>query len=88
LVGGGLIRSLGGWKAIKIMGKEERERIKGDERILGDSDFVIQVLEEADEKFNRYYEMKRLGYDLKTVEDRVCKIFKIEREDIYSKSSH
>ncbi|NQT55711.1 MAG: transposase [Desulfobacteraceae bacterium] len=86
LVGGGLIRSLGGWKAIKTMGKGERERIKGDERILGDSNFVLQVLEEADEKFNRYYEVKRLGYDLKTVEDRVCKIFKIEREDIYSKS--
>jgi len=84
LVGGGLIRSLGGWKAIKRMGK--RERIKGDERILGDSDFVLQVLEEADETFNRHYEMKRLGYDLKTVEDRVCKIFKIDPEDIYSKS--
>lgn len=84
LVGGGLIRSLGGWEAIKRMGK--RERIKGDERILGDSDFVLQVLEEADETFNRYYEMKRLGYDLKTVEYRVCRIFKIGTEDIYSKS--
>jgi len=84
LVGGGLIRSLGGWEAIKRMGK--RERIKGDERILGDSDFVFQVLEEADETFNRYYEMKILGYDLKTVEDRVCRIFKIGTEDIYSKS--
>ncbi|MBW1613416.1 MAG: transposase, partial [Deltaproteobacteria bacterium] len=84
LVGGGLIRSLGGWEAIKGMGK--RERIKGDERILRDSDFVLQVLKEADETFNRYYEMKRLGYDLKTVEDRVCRIFKINPEDIYSKS--
>ena len=86
LVGGGLIRSLGGWKAVKSMGKGERERIKGDERILGDSDFVLQVLEEADETFNRYYEIKRQGYDLKTVEDRVCNIFKIETEDLYSKS--
>jgi putative transposase len=84
LVGGGLIRSLGGWKAVKRMRK--RQRIKGDERILGDSDFVLQVLEKADETFNRYYEMKRLGYDLKTVEDRVCRIFKIGTEDIYSKS--
>ena len=52
LVGGGLIRSLGGWEAIKGIGK--RERRKGDERILGDSDFVLQVLEETDETFNRY----------------------------------
>jgi hypothetical protein len=86
LVGGGLIRSLGGWEAIKGMGKGERARIKGDERILGDSDFVLQVLKETDETFNRYYEMKRLGYDLKAVENRVCEIFKIGAEDIYSKS--
>lgn len=86
LVGGGLIRSLGGWDAVKKIGKRDRERIKGDERILGDNDFVLQILEEANEQFNRYYEMKRLGYDLKTVEKRVCNLFELERDDIYSKS--
>lgn len=86
LVGGGLIRSLGGWAAVKGIGKKKRDWARGDERILGDSDFVLQVLEEAEEKFNRYYEMKRLGYDLKTVEERVCEIFRIDREDIYSRS--
>ena len=86
LVGGGLIRSLGGWKAVKSMGKGERQRIKGDERILGDSDFLLQVLEEADETVNRSYEIKRRGCDFKTVEDRVCSIFRIAPEDLYAKS--
>ena len=86
MVGGGLIRSLGGWKAVKGMGKGESQRIKGDERILGDSDFVLQVLEEADETVNRSYEIKRRGYDFKTVEDRVCRIFSIAPEDLYAKS--
>jgi chromosomal replication initiation ATPase DnaA len=53
---------------------------------LGDSDSVLQVLEESRERSERYYELKRLGYDLKTVEDRVCQIFNIGRKDIYSGS--
>ena len=40
----------------------------------------------AEENFERYYDMKRSGYDLKTVEDRVCKIFNLERKGIYSGS--
>jgi hypothetical protein len=43
LVGGGLIRSLGGWDVVKKVGKRGIERMKGDERILGDGDFVLQV---------------------------------------------
>ena len=38
---------------------------------------------------DRYYEIKeinRQGYDLKTVEDRVCSIFTIAPEDLYAKS--
>lgn len=86
LVGGGLIRSLGGWAEVKKMRLKGHDRLKGDERILGDSDFVLQVLKEADEKFNRYYEMKTMGYNLKEIEKKVCDIFQIEPEDIYIKS--
>ncbi|MBW1737840.1 MAG: transposase [Deltaproteobacteria bacterium] len=86
LVGGGLIRSLGGWDVIKKSGLKSIGRVKGDDRILGDSEFVLQMLKEADDKFNRYYELKRLGYNLQSVEDRVCKIFDLSVRDIYSKS--
>ena len=50
-MGGGLVRSLGGWKAIKVL-RGVGERIKGDERILGDGDFVAekQLLMTADGK--------------------------------------
>ena len=47
LVGGGLIRSAGGWseiKALRRIGGEE----KGDDRILGDGEFVTKILSEAD----------------------------------------
>ena len=83
LIGGGLIRSLGGWEAVKKMRIDGEERVKGDQRVLGDSGFVLDVLKEADEKFERRYEMKRLGYNLNTIEDRICEIYKVEKEDIH-----
>lgn len=49
LVGGGLIRSLGGWAEVKKMRLRGQDRLKGDERILGESDFVMEVLSQADE---------------------------------------
>ena len=83
LAGGGLIRSLGGWEEVK---KRGRDRVKGDERILGDSDFVMHVLKMAEEKFTRSYELKSQGYDLDSIERRVCEIYGIDADDIYSKS--
>jgi len=40
LVGGGLIRSVGGWDEVKNMRLTGQDRIKSDQRILGKSDFV------------------------------------------------
>ena len=59
--------------------------MKDDERILGDGDFVINILSEADETMDRHYELKSLGYDLDKVEQRVLQIYQIEREELYSK---
>jgi hypothetical protein len=86
LVGGGLVRSLGGWEEVKKMRLEGRDMLKGDERILGESDFVLEVLSQANEKYTRPYELKSLGYDLKRVERRVLEIFGIDREELYSRS--
>ena len=44
--------------------------IKSNERILGESDFVADVLFQSNEAFDRKYELKHLGYDL----DRVAAI--------------
>ena len=86
LVGGGLIRSLGGWKEVKKLGLNKQDRIKGDERILGGSDFVREVLAEADERYDRRYRVKSLGYDISRVERKVIELYNIEKEDLYSGS--
>ena len=39
MIGGGLIRSVGGWSAVRALRKMGAYQ-KGDERILGDGDFV------------------------------------------------
>jgi hypothetical protein len=43
LAGGGVIRSHGGWAAVKAMGRAKEFR-KSDESILGDGDFVKRWL--------------------------------------------
>ncbi len=48
LVGGGLIRSAGGWSMVKAM-RRVRDHMKSDERILGDGDFAQSVLDGAKE---------------------------------------
>jgi REP element-mobilizing transposase RayT len=83
LVGGGLIRSLGGWCEARKLGKSEK-RVKGDERILGDSEFVLDTLKESSERFQRRYELKARGYDLGALADRVGEIFGMEAGDLYS----
>jgi REP element-mobilizing transposase RayT len=85
LTGGGLIRSLGGWSEIKKHGLKGRDHIKSDERILGESNFVSNVLSEAEEAFDRKYELKSLGYNLDRVATRVAEICEIETEEIYMK---
>jgi hypothetical protein len=85
LTGGGLIRSLAGWKALKKIRVRGQDRIKSDSRILGDNDFVTQMLELANEKLDRQYELKSRGYDLTNVEERVMEIFGVERGLIYSR---
>jgi hypothetical protein len=50
LVGGGLLRSVGGWQGLKEM-RDSGERVRGDERILGGSEFVDRVLRESKEEW-------------------------------------
>jgi Uma2 family endonuclease len=71
LTGGGLIRSLGGWTEVRKYGLKGQEHIKSDERILGEPDFVTDVLSQANEKIDRKYELKRLGYDLGGIAVRI-----------------
>ena len=69
LTGGGLLRSQGGWAALKGY-RKAGVRVKGDERILGDSDFVEKVLKSAQESFEEKYGLKKRGYDFDKAVER------------------
>ena len=46
LTGGGLIRSMGGWSAVRAQRKQDAQEM-GDERILGSGEFVQEMLAQA-----------------------------------------
>jgi putative transposase len=77
LTGGGLIRSLGGWSAVKSM-RRLREHVKSDERILGDSDFVQSVLSAQDEQLETRYRLHSQGYDFRYALGRVAELTGLE----------
>lgn len=82
LSGGGLIRSIGGWEEVKQRGQEH---VMSDERILGDSNFVENLLSEADETYERYYKLKRLGYDVDRIAGKVSEIYDMDPDEFFSK---
>jgi hypothetical protein len=85
LTGGGLIRSLGGWDEVKKMKLKGQDRIKSDQRILGESEFVNDVLSESEKHFSRNYRLKGLGYDFERVIKRVSELFHVEKDYITAK---
>ena len=81
LVGGGLVRSAGGWAAVKEL-RSKATRIMGDERILGGSEFVESVLERADEDYeSRTFAISK-GLDIDCVLRSVSEFFGVEPEYI------
>jgi REP element-mobilizing transposase RayT len=87
LVGGGLIRSAGGWAAVKAM-RRAKDHMKSDERILGDGEFAQFVLDRAKERLEERYGLKRQGYDLDKVTIRVSSELGIEPEQVWMPGKH
>jgi REP element-mobilizing transposase RayT len=87
LVGGGLIRSIGGWQAFKALDKAEAH-LKSDERILGDSDFVEAVLKKAQEQRERQYQLEADGFTIDQVAQRVASILGVKCEQVWKKGKH
>jgi REP element-mobilizing transposase RayT len=81
LTGGGLVRSAGGWGAIKVR-RKAHDHQKGDERILGDGEFVATVLEAQREKLERRYRLKAKGIDLSKLIERVAEVSGVNAEQI------
>ena len=87
LVGGGLLRSYGGWSTVKSFRKMKSYQ-KGDERILGNGDFVEQVLAVAEEKMKRKYLLRAQGMDLEKLTHRVADLLKIKPEAVWAAGKH
>jgi len=85
LTGGGLIRSVGGWAEVKQLKRQGYEHVMSDERILGDSAFVEDLLSQADEAYERRYELKRLGYNVDRIAKRVAEIYEMDPAEVLSK---
>ncbi len=83
LVGGGLIRSFGGWSALKAS-RFTGLQVMGDERILGSGEFVESVLNRAKEDYEKRVKAQVKGFDLDTLIEQISEYFEIEAELIKS----
>ncbi|WP_076750539.1 helix-turn-helix domain-containing protein [Desulfatitalea tepidiphila] len=85
LVGGGLVRSAGGWDVVCAM-RRVGDFQKSDERILGDGDFVETVLVEAQEQMRLQYVLASKGIEFKDLADAVSKVVPISLEELVGPS--
>ncbi|MGD8774034.1 MAG: transposase [Syntrophobacterales bacterium] len=85
LVGGGLLRSVGGWSSLKA-NRRKGIRIKGDERILGSSEFVEEVLKVANEELERRTRFQSQGLNYDALVSRVANYYGIELNKLMTKS--
>jgi REP element-mobilizing transposase RayT len=82
LIGGGLVRSSGGWVAVKAMRKAKLFQM-ADERILGDGDFVKSVLAAAQERLEHKYALVAAGVCLDHVAKKAAGLLEIETSELW-----
>jgi len=81
LEGGGLVRSAGGWEVVRAARRAGGHMV-GDERILGESEFVEGVLREAEEGLARRTRHQREGHDLRTAAERAGEAMGVSAKEI------
>ena len=85
LQGGGLVRSLGGWEAVREL-RRGRESYTGDERILGSSDFVEEVRQEVEERSRHEVEAHRQCVTVPALAKRIGESLGISPEWVLGRS--
>ena len=85
LVGGGLVRSMGGWAAVKAI-RRQGVKEKGDARILGSGEFVEELIDEAERKTRCQFATSDLLEKAKLVMDAYCGQHEIQMDLIRSGS--
>jgi putative transposase len=82
LVGGGLIRSMGGWsQVLSSMGKRDKA-IEYDDRILGGGEFVSQIISEAEKKIRKQVRSGEKKYRVGRVIEKACKKAGIKEQEL------
>jgi len=87
LTGGGLVRSVGGWAAVKAL-RAAKIFEKSDERILGNGDFVETVLAAANETMEKKYDLQSRGFTVDRVATRVAEVLGVKQEDVWAAGRH
>jgi REP element-mobilizing transposase RayT len=82
LVGGGLVRSIGGWEEVRKLRIGAQTHRKSDERILGDSEFVEEILTAAEERLTRRTASRRRQHALERIAERAAEIYQMSAEEI------
>ncbi len=72
LTGGGLLRSLGGWRGV-LAAKREGRPDPGDERILGSGELVTEALRAAEEEMDRRRRRRKEGWKPREILERAAK---------------
>ncbi len=85
LVGGGLIRSLGGWSQVKSL-RRAGSKIYSDERILGSSEFVKEAIADVEEKIKETLRLNDKITDLSSLADKIRDNEEIEKEELLNRS--
>jgi len=73
LVGGGLIRSNGGWAEV-LSARRRKERQAYDQRVLGDDEFVKRVLTEANDFIKGNLRLEGKSMALPSLAEMVCDV--------------
>ena len=81
LVGGGLIRSMGGWSAVKAL-RRSGDRELGDDRILGSGEFVARIIKEAEAKIRYQFPAEDYPEKINEFIAKVCKKEKVSIEEL------
>ena len=84
LTGGGLRRSAGGWQGVRAL-RASKEYWRGDERMLGDSAFVNEVIKAAEEAIAHRERLKLAGWTLGKIVNKVCDNLSIEKAELLRK---
>jgi len=85
LVGGGLLRSAGGWSQVKPR-LLNQDGVLSDERILGSGKFVERIVAEAEEKIRHQLPVDRRWEDAKGIIEEVCREENVSPEELRSGS--